>query len=116
MPSELTFELLTNEQQHSDYNWMNIDYNGIRVGKVRGLMNGRTLMICSINIFPEFERCGFARKAIEMFKKSFDTIVADRVRYKAIGFWEKMKFDTDNDGNYVWKKMESSNRIIDERK
>ena len=32
------------------------------------------------------------------------TIIADRVRYKAIGFWEKMEFDTANNGSYVWKK------------
>lgn len=100
----MTFELLNQEQQHSDYNWMNIDRDGTRVGKVRGLMKGKTLTICSINIFPEFEGRDFARKTIEMFKKSFDTIIADRVRYRAIGFWEKMKFDADNNGNYIWKK------------
>ena len=103
MPDELTFELLADDKQPSDYKWMNIDYGGTRVGKVRGLMKGRTLTICSINIFPEFEGRGFARSTIEMFRKSFDTIIADRVRYKAVGFWKKMGFDADGSGNYVWK-------------
>jgi len=89
MPEELTFELLSRDQQHSDYDWMNINYDGVRVGKVRGLMKGKTLMICSINIFPKFEGRGFARKTIEMFKKSFDIIIADRVRYTAVGFLGK---------------------------
>ena len=103
MPDELTFNLLTRNQQHSSYDWMNIDCAGIRVGKVRGLMKGRTLTICSVNIFPEFERRGLARKTIEMFKKSFDTIIADRVRHTAVGFWGKMGFSADKNGNYVWK-------------
>jgi len=104
MPEELTFELLNSNQQHSDFDWMNINRCGMRVGKIRGLIKGKTLTIYSINIFPEFEGRGFARKTIEMFKKSFDTIIADRVRYTAVGFWEKMKFNADNNGNYIWKK------------
>ncbi len=103
MPKELSFELLNSRQQPSDYRWMNIDCAGIRVGKVRGLINAKTLTICSINIFPEFEGRGFARATIRMFEKSFDTIIADRVRPTAIGFWEKMKFHADKNGNYVWK-------------
>lgn len=108
MPATLTFKLLTHDEQHSDYEWMNIDCNDARVGRVRGLIEGKILTICSINIFPEFEGRGFARKTIRMFKKSFDTIVADRVRHTAVGFWEKMGFDTDSKGNYVWKKPATS--------
>ena len=103
MPDELTFDLLARDQQHSSYDWMNIDCAGTRVGKVRGLIKGKSLTICSVNIFPEFERRGFDREPIEMFKKSFDTIIADRVRHKAVGFCEKMEFGADNNGNYVWK-------------
>lgn len=104
MPEELILKLQTHDQQHSDYDWMNIEHCGKRVGKVRGLMDGKTLTIHSINIFPEFEGHGFARKTIRMFKKSFDTIIADRVRHTAVGFWEKMEFDTDGNGNYIWNK------------
>ena len=106
MPETLTFELATPHQRHQthpDYDWLNIDRDGVRVGKVRGLINGRVLTICSINIFPEFERRGFARKTIDVFKQSFDTIIADRVRHTAVGFWETMGFDADRKGNYVWR-------------
>ena len=103
MPEKLTFKLLTRDQQHSDFDWMNIDRGSVRVGKARGLINGKSLTIYSINIFPEFEGRGYARETIEMFKASFDTIIADRVRPTAIGFWEKVGFDDDNNGNHVWK-------------
>ena len=110
MPKQLTFKLITHDGQDSDYDWMNIEHCGQRVGKVRGLIDGRTLTICSINIFPEFEGCGFARETIMMFKKSFDAIIADRVRYTAIGFWEKMKFVPDGNGNCIWKNNRRSNK------
>ena len=99
----LTFKLLPHDQQPSDYNWMNIDRGSVRVGKIRGLIDGQRLTICSINIFPEFEGFGYARQTIEMFKASFDTIIADRVRPTAVGFWEKMGFESDSNGNYVWR-------------
>ena len=103
MSEQLTFNLIKRDGQQSDYDWMNIEHAGQRVGKVRGLMDGRTLTINSINIFPEFECRGFARKTINMFRKSFDTIIADRVRHTAVGFWKKMQFESDNNGNYIWK-------------
>lgn len=102
MQEELTFKLMTHEKNGSDFDWLNIDCGATRVGKVRGLINGRTLTICSINIFPEFEGRGYGRKTIEMFKESFDTIIADRVRYKAIGFWVKMGFTDRWDGSFVY--------------
>ena len=52
-------------------------------------MNGKSLTIYSINIFPEFEGRGYARETIEMFKTTFDTIIADRVRPTAIDFGRK---------------------------
>jgi ribosomal protein S18 acetylase RimI-like enzyme len=110
MPEKLTFKLITHDKQNSDFDWLNIDCGPVRVGKVRGLINGRALTICSINIFPEFEGRGYAKKTIEMFKESFDTIVADRVRYTAVGFWVKMGFTRREDGNYVYhKRRETEN-------
>ncbi len=104
MTGKLTFSMLTPDQQRSDYDWMNIGFDDIRIGKVRGMIRDETLTICSIMIFPEFEGRGFARKTIKMFMKSFDTIIADRVRHKAIGFWEKMGFQVDDNGQYIWKR------------
>jgi len=109
MPDQLTFKLMTHDQQHSDYDWMNIERNGIRVGKVRGLIRGTLLTISSINIFPEFEGQGFARKTINMFRTSFDTIIADRVRYTAVGFWKKMQFESGDNGNYIWRNKRRPN-------
>ncbi len=103
MRERLTFKLLPRDQR-SDYDWLNIECGATRVGKVRGLTNGRTLTIHSINIFPEFEGHGYGKKTIEMFKESFDAIIADRVRYTAIGFWVKMGFTDAGDGSYVHHK------------
>ena len=106
----LTFKLLPHDHQPSDYDWMNIDRGSVRVGKVRGLIDGQSLTICSINIFPEFEGFGYARQTIEMFKATFDTIIADRVRPTAGGFWAKMGFDGDNNGNCIWRSGQPGSR------
>ena len=39
-------------------------------------------------------------------KKSFDTVIADRVRFEAIGFWEKMGFVNEKDGNWAYRKKQ----------
>lgn len=101
MHEKLTFKLIPRNKR-AGFDWMNIDYGATRVGKVRGLINGKTLTIHSINIFPEFERRGYAKETIEMFKESFNVIVADRVRYTAIGFWQKMSFNNEGNGSYIW--------------
>ena len=101
MSQKLTFKLITHDKQNSDFDWLNIDCGAVRVGKARGLINGKILTIYSINIFPEFEGHGYAKKTIEMFKESFDIIIADRVRHTAVGFWVKMGFARREDGNYV---------------
>ena len=105
MSKKLIFKLITHDE-HSDFDWLNIERGATRVGKVRGLINGKILTICSINIFPEFERQGYAARTIEMFKESFDVIIADRVRHTAIGFWAKMEFINRKDGSYVYCKGE----------
>jgi ribosomal protein S18 acetylase RimI-like enzyme len=97
---QLTFSLMPRDMQRSEYDWLNIDLGNSRVGKVRGYVKGTCLTICSIIIFPEFQRHGYARATIAMFKRHFDTIVADRVRFTAIGFWRKMGFLNRGDGNW----------------
>lgn len=103
MSEKLTFNLVP-RGQHSDYDWLDIECGGNRIGKVRGITDGKTLTIHSINIFPEFGGHGYAKQTIDMFKQSFDTIIADRVRHTAIGFWVKMDFIDTNDGNYIYHK------------
>jgi len=104
MPTGLSFDLVPREESHSAYEWMNIELGPVRVGKVRGLIDGQKLTICTINVFPEYERRGYARAAIEKFKNEFCPIVADRVRPTAIGFWERMGFVSSGDGGYIWEK------------
>ncbi len=103
MPDELSFKLLP-PVQGSKHRWLNIDRKGIRVGKARGSINGNVLTIYSIIIFPEFEGKNYGRKTIEVFKEHYDTIIADRVRPKATGFWEKMGFVNQGDGSYIFRK------------
>jgi chemotaxis protein methyltransferase CheR len=102
--AELTFTVMDRRKQGSTYDWMNIDCGATRVGKVRGLAEGNRLTIHSLNIFPEFERHGIGRRAIETFKDHFEQITADRVRHTAVGFWKKMDFRRSDDGSYVWRK------------
>lgn len=106
MPQELKFTLLP-PTQGSECRWMNIDRRGIRVGKARGKADGNVLTIYSINIFPEFEGKNYGRRTVDLFKSQFSTIIADRVRPTAKGFWEKMGFVSMEDGSYIFKKKRS---------
>jgi len=102
LSGRLSFDLMRRQDHGSAYDWLNIDCGRTRVGKVRGLIEGKRLTIHSINIFPEFERHGYGKETVEMLQTAFDTIIADRVRYTAVGFWKKMGFDPDGNGQYVW--------------
>ncbi|MBA7576989.1 hypothetical protein ES708_18835 [subsurface metagenome] len=101
MSEELSFNLIPRDGR-SNYDWLNIECGTSRVGKVRGSIDSKTLTIFSINIFPEYERLGYAKRTMDMFKEHFDTIIADRVRRTAVGFWLKMGFVQRKDGNYIY--------------
>lgn len=101
---ELTIDFVSREKQNSDYDWANIVVGDHRIGKARRLINGSTITVYTIMIFPEFEGNVYGRQFIGILKKSFDTIIADRVRYKAIGFWTKMGFGEGKDGSFVYRK------------
>ena len=101
---DLNIKFLSRELQHSEYYWANILHDSDMVGKARCLINGKTIIIYSITIFPEFEGNGYGKRFVEFAKKSFDIVIADRVRSEAIGFWEKMGFVNNNDGNWVYNK------------
>ena len=104
MEKKLTIDFLSHEKQSSDYDWANINIGDDRAGKARCKIDGKTLIIYSINIFSEFEGNGYGKAVVEEGKKQFDIIVADRVRFSAIGFWEKVGFIKSNDGNWVYRK------------
>jgi len=111
MPKELNIKFTPRDVQHSEYDWANIFHGDDLVGKARCLLAGRTMTIFSINIFQEFEGHGYGKQFVVSAKKSFDTIIADRVRFTAIGFWEKVGFVNNNDGNWVYKKKTGVSRL-----
>lgn len=104
----LTINFLSKEQQHSEYDWADISIGDERVGKARCLVNGTTISIYSLNIYPAWEGQGYGREFVDYCKGNFKIVIANRVRYNAIGFWETMGFCNDHDGN--WSYREKSNR------
>ena len=96
---ELSLQL---DERESDYDWFNIDRGTVRVGKLRGLVEPDRLTIHSIRIFPKFQGRGYGEAIIDLFKRRFDVIVADRVRPQARGFWEHEGFKSDGRGNYIY--------------
>lgn len=88
----------------SDYFWMNVELEEGRIGKMRVSVSEDTLVVNSINIYPEFEGNGYARQVMDCFKRQYVRITADRVRSTAVGFWKKMDFSDDKDGNFSWKR------------
>ena len=86
----------------SRYTWVNLEVGGERIGKARLCVLGDTLIINSIVIYPGFEGRGYGRGVVERFKERYRVIIADRVRKEACGFWERMGFESDGEGNYVW--------------
>lgn len=90
--SEIVVIFISREEQKSKYDWANIIFNNSHVGKARCLKDVNELTICSINIYPEYQRHGYGKIFVEDAKHKYNKIVADRVRYEAIGFWEKMGF------------------------
>lgn len=66
--SVVDVEQIPCEVQPSDFDWFNLNHDGVRVGKVRTL------------------------------------IVADRVRFAARGFWQKLGFIDRGDGNWEFRR------------
>lgn len=102
MNDQIIIEFQSKELIHSEYDWANISFGNNRVGKARCRIDDRTLTIYSINIFPEFEGKGYGKIFVEEAKVKFDKIIADRVRFTAVGFWEKVGFYDNHDGNWVY--------------
>ncbi len=105
MSDQLKFKYIPRKDSKTGYDHFNIDTDDEQVGKVRAMINGGTLTIFSINVYPEFQGNGYGQRTINMFKNYYDIIIADRVRFKAIGFWDKMGFIEEENGNWIYKKM-----------
>jgi len=102
LSDKLTFEIMDRERSRSDFDWINIDLCGTRIGKIRSVIDERRLIINSLYIFSEFKGRGYGAGIIDKFKREFETIIADRVRPTARGFWRKMGFKNNHDGTYIW--------------
>jgi len=106
----ISIKFISQQQQNSEYDWADISFEDIRVGKARcKLIAGKgaessTIIIHSINIYPEWAGHGYGREFVDHCKLNFGVIVADRVRHTAIGFWETMGFVDNNDGNWIYRK------------
>lgn len=95
---------ITPRDSLAGYDRIDIDLPEARIGNVRCRFMGEKVVVYSIQIFPEFQRNGYATATIDMLKNRYQVIVADRVRFTARGFWEKMGFTPLADGNWEYRK------------
>lgn len=86
------------------YDRIDIDLAEVRVGNVRCRFMGEKVIVYSIQVFPEFQRKGYGAAAVDMLKGRFPVIIADRVRFAAREFWEKMGFKELPDGNWEFRR------------
>lgn len=100
----MRIEFVPRHIQHSEYDWADISYDDQLVGKVRCQISGPAITIFSINIYPEWKGHGFGRGFVEYCKANFATVIADRVRPTAVGFWETMGFHDHGDGSWIIRK------------
>lgn len=95
---------ITPRDSLAGYDRIDIDLPEVRIGNVRCRFMGEKVVIYSIQIYPEFQRNGYATATIDMLKQRYSYLVADRVRFTARGFWEKMGFTALPDGNWEYRK------------
>ncbi len=98
----LEIHFLPHTESNSEYDWANLNVDEVRVGKSRCLIMPDKFIIYSIIIFPEYEGNGYGKMFVEQCKSQYSVVVADKVRFNAIGFWEKMGFVDNNDGNWIY--------------
>ena len=88
----------------SGYDRIDIDLPEARIGNIRCRLLGEKAIVYSIQVFPEFQRNGYGAAAINMLKSRYSVLVADRVRFSAREFWEKMGFEEHPDGNWEFRR------------
>ena len=103
MPQRLIFTV-TPREALAGYEHIDIDLPEVRVGSCRCRFMAEKVVIYSIQVFPEFQGHGYGAAAIDMLKERFEVLVADRVRFTARGFWEKMGFVERPDFNWEWRR------------
>lgn len=86
------------------YDRIDIDLPDARIGNIRCRLRGDKAVVYSIQIYPEYQRNGYGAAAIDMLKERYKVLVADRVRFSAREFWEKMGFTENADGNWEYRR------------
>jgi GNAT superfamily N-acetyltransferase len=95
--------IITPRDTLAGYDHIDIDLPNVRVGSVRCRFMGEKVIVYSIQVFPEFQGNGYGKATIDMLKSRFSVLVADRVRFTAREFWEKMGFKELPDGNWEYR-------------
>jgi GNAT superfamily N-acetyltransferase len=103
--SEMPQMIVTARDSLAGYDRIDIDLPEARVGNVRCRFLGDEVIVYSIQVFPEFQKKGYGRAAIDFLKQRFPVIVADRVRFTARSFWERMGFEEHPDGNWRYRRV-----------
>lgn len=95
---------ITPRSGKEEYDRIEIELHGKLVGNVRCFFRYETVIVYSIQVFPEFQGNGYGVATIEMLKQRFRVLVADRVRFTARGFWEREGFKELPDGNWEYRR------------
>ncbi len=69
MSEKLQLKFQNVNASDSNYQWINLDIGDKRVGKARIKKVYSRVIIHTINVFPEYERHGYARQTVDYFKK-----------------------------------------------
>ena len=94
---------ITLRENPEGFERIDIDLPDVRIGNIRCQFMDDSVTVFSIQIFPEFQRRGYGKAAINMLKRRFQFILADRVRFAAREFWTEMGFKELPDGNWEYK-------------
>lgn len=95
---------ITPRESLEGYDRIDIDLPDVRVGNVRCRFKGEKVIVYSIQVFPEFQGNGYGRAAIDLLKSRYQSVVADRVRFTARDFWDRMGFKENPDGNWEYRR------------
>jgi len=93
---------ITPRENAEGFDRIDIDLPDVRVGNVRCYFSDEKVTVFSIQIFPEYQRRGYAKETINMLKRRFRYIIADRVRFAAREFWTEMGFKELPDYNWEY--------------
>ena len=86
------------------YDRIDLDTPGARVGNVRCRFTAARVIVYSIQVFPEYQGNGYGTATIDMLKTRYPVLIADRVRFTARGFWERLGFKELDDGNWEYRR------------